>query len=79
MKFIHYINKHYEEEQCLYDVDRQQIIFKGDGYHNKISFLIKGFLMGINKYNISYEYTEEIIDRNHELYEKFDFYDDGDW
>lgn len=68
-----YINEHYEEEMALYDLENEEVILKGDYYHEKISFVIEGYL-----YALGLKEDEDVpmehIDKTHELFETLDFY-----
>lgn len=77
MKLVNYINEHYEEEQALYDLEKEETIMKGDHYHDKIGPKIEGYLEALKDREI---YTDsvptEYITRDHKLYDKFNFYDE---
>lgn len=77
MKLAIYINEHYEEEQALYDLEKEEIIMEGDHYHDKIGPKIEGYLEALVDHEI---YTDsvptEYITRDHKLYDKFNFYDE---
>lgn len=77
MNLIIYINEHYEEEQALYDLEKKEAILQGDYYHDKISPKIDGYLEALEDHGI---YTKEVpveyMTREHELYEKLNFYDE---
>ena len=73
MNLVIYINDTHEEEKALYDLDRGKIVLKGDYYHDKIDYLISGYLMGKD---IDEDSIEEIyINSYHELFEELEFYD----
>lgn len=73
MNLVIYINETYEEEKALYDIDRDEVVIKGDYYHDKIDHVIEGYLIAKE---IDEDAVEDIwIDQNHELFEKLDFYD----
>lgn len=71
---IIYVNKHYEEEKALYDLETNEILLKGDYYHNKIDYLIKGYLLALNIDED--EVLDEWMDRTHKLFDYLDFYDE---
>ena len=75
MNLVIYINDNYEEEKALYDLDRKKVIIKGDYYHDKIDYLISGYLMGkdISKDNVKDIYVND----NHDpkLFKELEFYD----
>jgi uncharacterized protein YgfB (UPF0149 family) len=72
-----YTNAHYEDERAL--CNGEEIIMKGDAYHDKIIQWIDGFLEGLGYADIEFELEEEIIDSTHEMYVELDFYnEDGD-
>jgi len=68
-----YINGHYEEEMALYDLENEEIILKGDYYHEKISFVIEGYLYALGLKEDE-DVPMEYIDKTHELFETLDFY-----
>lgn len=71
-KLIIYINKHYDEEMALYDLENDEVVLKGDHYHEKIPYVIEGYLyaLEIDDEDVPREY----IDKTHELFETLDFY-----
>jgi DNA-binding LacI/PurR family transcriptional regulator len=77
MKLIKYVNKHYEEERALVDLDSKEIILQGDYYHDKIDEKIEGYLKALEDHNI---YTDEVereeIGSKHEMYEELGFYNE---
>lgn len=68
-----YINGHYEEEMALYDLENNEVILKGDYYHEKISFVIEGYLYALGLKEDE-DVPREYIDKTHELFETLDFY-----
>lgn len=80
MKLIIYVNEHFEEEKALVDIDKKEVLLKGDWYHDKIDVLIEGYLNALIGFNI---YTEEVdteyIDSKHELYDYLEFYNEEDF
>jgi hypothetical protein len=43
MKLVIFANKHYEEEKALMDLDKKEVLLKGDYYHDKIDNVIEGY------------------------------------
>lgn len=80
MNLVIYTNAHNEEDQqVLYDLIAQAIILQGDYYHDKINCLIDGYVMALNDWNLYAGEPERIsINKNHELFKKFDFDDRGE-
>lgn len=77
MNLVIYGNKHYEEEKALVNVDKNEVILKGDYYHDKIEYMIEGYLQALKDFNIySFDTNEEWIDSNHELYNYLCFYNE---
>ncbi|QJI52421.1 hypothetical protein [Psychrobacillus phage Perkons] len=75
MNFIIYINDTFEEEKALYDLDKKEVILKGDYYHDKIDYQIMGYLLAleVDKEDIA----EDIIDSTHVMFDKLEFYNDN--
>jgi len=79
MNLIIYVNKHYEEEQALVDLDNKSILLKGDYYHDKIGNLIEGYLSALRDFDIyNKDVTHEEIDCNHQMYNTLEFYNEED-
>jgi hypothetical protein len=73
VKLVIYINDSFEEEKALYDLDNKRVILKGDDYHDKINYIIEGYLFAME---IDKDDVEEVwIDTDHELFKELDFYD----
>lgn len=70
-----YTNETFEEEKALYDLDEKKILLNGDCYHNKIDYVIGGYLfaLGIDKENVENIY----IGSKHKLFQELDFYNDN--
>jgi len=71
-----YTNAHYEDEKALCDGD--EIIIKGDTYHDKIVQWIDGFLKGLGYADAEFKVEEEIINSTHTMYETLDFYNEDE-
>lgn len=80
MNLIRYINDTYCKEEALVNLDDDEIIMKGDYYHDKISDNINGFLKGLEYAEIDFNFTTKyiVIEGNKDLFEKLDFYDQED-
>jgi hypothetical protein len=79
VNLIIYTNEHFEEEKALFDLDSKEIVLKGDYYHDKIDFLIEGYLHALKKFEIYNKEVDEVnIDSKHDLYDSLDFYNE-DW
>lgn len=69
-----YVNETFEEEKLLYNKIREEVIFKGDYYHDKVDYVIQGYLLakGLTLDDVEYIY----INPNNDKFEQFGFYDD---
>jgi hypothetical protein len=77
LKLVKYTNGHFEEEKALVDLDSKRIIMKGDYYHDKIDYLIDGYLAALNEHDVYVdELLEEEITSDHEMYNELDFYNE---
>lgn len=77
MNLVIYGNKHYEDEKALVNVDKNEVILKGDYYHDKINDKIDAYLQALKDFNIySFDTNEEWIDSKHELYNYLGFYNE---
>ena len=77
MKLQTIINSTFDEELALINKDTNNVIVKGDYYHDKINEYIEGFLHGLNFANVDYELLEDIeVSPKDELFELCDFYND---
>jgi hypothetical protein len=75
VKLVIYVNSHYEEERALVDLEREGIILKGDYYHDKINYLIDGYLLALREHEIYPEEVDTIeITKDHPFYLSLDFY-----
>lgn len=71
-------NGSFEEEAALINVETNEVIVKGDYYHDKIDEYIDGFLYGLSYSGIDYQEIDEItVDPKTELFELCDFYDEN--
>lgn len=75
-KLIIYINETFEEEKALVDLATMKILEKGDYYHDKIDVKIEGLLKGFELAGIDYKVDEEIINPQHTMFDKLEFYAD---
>lgn len=76
MKLIIYINGNYEEENALFDLDAEEVILKGDYYHDKINVKIEGYLQALVDFNIyRNEVDVEEISDEHKYFEMIEFYE----
>ena len=71
---IHYINKTFNEEEALYDPMKRELIAHGDYYHNHISHVIDGVIIGLEYAGYKVEITEDYIRPDHPLFTEFGFY-----
>jgi hypothetical protein len=78
MKLQIIYNSTLEEEKALINVETKEIIMKGDYYHDKINYQIKGYLDGLKSMNIKYELLEELeVTPEMDLFNICDFYNDN--
>ena len=75
-KFAIYVNETFEEEKALYDLEKKDVVLKGDYYHDKIDYVIEGYLLAL-KINLD-EVDDIRIDSEHPLFKEFEFYNDED-
>ena len=75
IKFIKFINGTLEDEAALYDVDNNEIVIKGDDYHDKIYEKIDGIIQGIEYVDIEVTVEEKIIYPDNEMFNVLDFYE----
>lgn len=78
LKLLKVFNEEYEDEMALIDTQHDCIILKGDYYHNKIFEQVEGFFVALDYLNINYELKEEIVNKNHELFEFCGFCEEED-
>lgn len=76
IKFIKFINGTLEDEAALYDVDNNEIVIKGDYYHNRIYDKIDGIIQGIEYVGIEVAVEEKIIYPDNEMFNVLDFYEE---
>lgn len=74
MNLVHYINKIFDEEEALYDSIKRELIAHGDYYHNHISNVIDGIIIGLEYAGYNVNVTEEYIGPDNPLFAEFDFY-----
>ncbi len=59
IKFIKFINGTLEDEAALYNVGNNEIVIKGDDYHDKIYEKIDGIIQGIEYVGIEVAVEEK--------------------
>ena len=77
LKFILYINSFDAYgELALVNKETNEIILKGDDYHNKINICIENFLKGLSYANVEYSCEKVILNEKdcNELPFLLDFY-----
>ena len=74
IKFIKFINGTLEDEAALYNVGNNEIVIKGDDYHDKIYEKIDGIIQGIEYVDIEVTVEEKIIYPDNEMFNVLDFY-----
>ena len=74
MTLIHYINKTFDEEEALYYPKKKKVLAHGDYYHNHISNVIEGIIIGLKYAGYNVNVTEEYIGPDSPLFAEFDFY-----
>lgn len=77
MKLIIFINSTMEDEQALVNLEDNEILLKGDFYHDKIEAQIQGFLKGLKFAEVDFIIEEEIINPDNDMFEKLEFYNDN--
>ena len=75
IKFIRFVNGTFEDEVALYDVGNNEIVIKGDDYHDKIYEKIDGIIQGIEYVDIEVTVEEKIIYPDNEMFNVLDFYE----
>jgi hypothetical protein len=71
-------NGSFEEEAALVDVDTNEVIVKGDYYHDKIDEYIAGFIHGLAYSSTGIEVLDTLtVTPDMELFKLCEFYDDG--
>ena len=76
IKFIKFINGTLEDEAALYSVSNNEIVIKGDGYHDKIYEKIDGIIQGIEYVGIEVAVEVKIIYPNNEMFNVLGFYEE---
>ena len=76
INFIKFINGTLEDEAALYDVNNNEIVIKGDDYHDKIYEKIDGIIQGIKYVGIEVAVEEKIIYPDNEMFNVLDFYEE---
>ena len=76
INFIKFINGTLEDEAALYDVNNNEIVIKGDDYHDKIYEKIDGIIQGIEYVGIEVAVEEKIIYSDNEMFNVLDFYEE---
>lgn len=70
---VNYINELFEEQEALYDLVKREVILFGDYYHDKIGYIIDGFIDGLSHTGSPYSFKEEKINPNHAIFEELGF------
>ena len=76
INFIKFINGTLEDEAALYNVNNNEIVIKGDDYHDKIYEKIDGIIQGIEYVGIEVAVEEKIIYSDNEMFNVLDFYEE---
>ena len=76
IKFIKFINGTFEDEMALYNVSNNEIVIKGDDYHDKIYEKIDGIIQGIEYVGIEVAVERKIIYPDNEMFNVLDFYEE---
>ena len=76
IKFIRFINGAFENETALYNVGNNEIVIKGDDYHDKIYEKIDGIIQGIEYVGIEVAVEVKIIYPNNEMFNVLGFYEE---
>jgi len=69
-------NGTFEDEKALLNKDTNEVLCKGDYYHDKINEYIEGFISGLEYCGYEVEKDTIIINPDNELFDKLDFYND---
>ncbi len=76
IKFIKFINGTLEDETALYNVGNNEIVIKGDYYHDNIYAKTDGIIQGIEYVGIEVSVEEKIIYPDNEMFNVLDFYEE---
>lgn len=76
MKLVTLINDEHEDEQALYNVDKEEVVLKGDYDNDKIESKIEGFIECLTYLGIQFEFEDEPVwvEREDKLFDKCNFY-----
>lgn len=77
MKLIIFINSTMEDEQALVNSENNEILLKGDYYHDKIDAQIQGFIEGLKFAEVDFIIEEKIINPGSDMFEKLEFHNDN--
>lgn len=77
MNIKYYVNEEFDEEKALVEIKEdgtEQLIMKGDYYHDKIDQRMEGFLEALDYLEIEYSGNEEVkINHGHEKFDVLNF------
>lgn len=74
MKLQKLINETFEDEMALININTNEVLIKGDSYHDKIDEMIDGFLLGLSYANVEYKLKEnEKIKPSNKLFDICEF------
>ena len=76
IKFIKFINGTLEDEASLYNVGNNEIVIKGDDYHDKIYEKIDGIIKGIEYVGREVAVERKMIYPGNEMFNVLDFYEE---
>lgn len=77
MRLKIFINEEFEDERALVNIENNEVLLKGDCYHDKIDEKIEGFLLGLDFANIEYvEEEDEWIDLDSKMFSIIGFCED---
>lgn|GEM_PF-2409617 len=71
------INGTFEEEKALINKENDEILCKGDYYHDKIDEKIEGFIKGLNYCGYEVIVNEETINPDNELFDSLEFWNEN--
>lgn len=75
MNLVILVNKEFEEEKALFDLNKEQVLLSGDYYHDKIDAKIEGYLEALSDHNIYNKEVEEMyVDIHHRYFKLVRFY-----
>lgn len=77
--FTHYVNSEFEEQEALFDEMLNKVVMTGDYYHEKIGYIIDGFLDGVAYSGKNMIYRTLRIDSSNKNFKKLDFYSENNY